>query len=242
MTSADVDALLARADPEVVVHLAAAPPDADAATSAAGVLGAARVARACARTGARLVLASAGEVYGEPAVLPAGERAAVRPLTPYAAAMVAAEAFVQATADLHAVTLRLGTVYGPGARRGLVHDLARSLVVGQPGVLYGDGSRGHDLVHVDDVTDAVLRCLGGKGEGRRLNIGTGTATTERDLHRHLATVCAVADAPEFAAGGGPTLALESGAARRALGWEAAVPLEQGLAQTVDGLRANPAHD
>ena len=35
-------------------------------------------------------------------------------------------------------------------------------------------ARRHDLIHVDDAVDAFLRCLGGKADGRRLNIGSGT--------------------------------------------------------------------
>lgn len=231
VASPDLADLLARAEPDVVVHLVPA------------ALG---VAASCVRAAVpRVVLLSSHHVYGEPAGLPVGERAALRPLDVEGAVAVSAEAHLEAAGRQHGLgwaVLRAGTLYGPGDRRGVVPSLAGPLLAGRPAHLRGDGGTARDLVHVDDVVDAILRCLGGRGDGRRLNIGTGRATPLRDLHRLLAAEVGVADAPEYAppvSVVARAVTLEPGAARRALGWEPGAALDIGLAQTVSWLRENP---
>ena len=89
-----------------------------------------------------------------------------------------------------------------------------------------------DVVMANELVDAFVRCLGGKGDGRRLNIGSGAGTTVRRLHTLVAKAVGAPDAPEFAPARPGELAaitLDVGQARRALGWEPVVGLEQGLA-------------
>lgn len=246
--SPDLPELVGRDRPDVVVHLAATAPNADPlSTTRVNVLGTVNVLQACVHAGVpRVVLASSGQVYGEPATLPVGERAATRPVSPYGASKLAAEAYLevyQAQHGLAGVSLRLGNVYGPRQDPpGVLSLFARALLDGRPAKIHGDGTGERDYVHIDDAVDAFLRCLGGKGDGRRLNIGTGQGTALRELHRLVAADIGAADAPEFV-GGGPSgpkaLALESGAARRALGWEPVVGLASGIARTVAWLRENP---
>ena len=212
--------LVAREQPDVVVHLAP--------VLAVQLLAAARAA------GSRLVVAGSAEVYGVTRA-PATERHGAHPDSLAGAHHAAVEAYVHAhvAQGLHATTLRLTTVYGP-RDRGLVGAWARALRTGRPTYLPGDGSAVRDLVHVDDVVDAVVRCLGGKGDGRRLNLGTGTATTLRELHSAVAAALGRPDAPEFRAATAedlPAVLVDPGAARRALGWEATTRLTEGLART-----------
>lgn len=243
VTSEDLPALVAHERPDAVFHLAAPLPSADALSSArVTVGGTVNLLDACAAAGVpRLVFASTGQVYGNPAVLPVGERAAVRPLSPYAASKVAAEAYL-ATYPIATVSLRLGNVYGPRQEPASVALLfARALRDGRRATIHGSGGSTRDYVYVEDAVDAFLRCLGGKGDGRRLNIGTGEGTSLRRLHTLVADALGVPDAPEFAAArSGPSaLALESGAARRTLGWEPVVGLQEGLARTLAWLAETP---
>lgn len=243
LASEDLAALVAHDRPEVVLHLAAPRPSADALTTTrVTVGGTVNLLDACVAAGvSRVVFASTGQVYGNPTALPVGERAAVRPLSPYAASKVAAEAYL-ATYPLATVSLRLGNVYGPRQEpAGVALLLAQTLSAGRRATLHGGGAVTRDYVYVDDAVDAFLRCLGGKGDGRRFNIGTGKGTSLRRLHSLVAEALGVPDAPEFApARSGPTaLALESGAARRTLGWEPVVGLPEGLARTLAWLAENP---
>jgi UDP-glucose 4-epimerase len=254
ITGAGLLELVARDRPDVVCHLAAqmdvrrsvADPLHD---TRANVLGTVNVLEACVRTGVpRVVFASSGgAVYGEPPSVPVTERAALHPASPYGAAKAAGEGYVAAYQRLHGlkgVALRLGNVYGPRqdphGEAGVVSIFAGALVAARPTTVFGDGTSSRDYVYVDDVVDAFLRCLGGKGDGRRLNVGSGRTTTVRQLHALVAKAVGAPDAPEFAPrrpGELHTVGLDSGAARRALGWEPAVSLEDGLARTVDWLRA-----
>lgn len=245
VASPDLVELVGRERPDVVCHLAASAPGADPLAATRGdVLGTVTVLEACVRAAVpRCVLASSGAVYGEPAALPVTERAALHPGSARAASAVAAEAYLQAYQRRHGlagVALRLATAYGPRDTRGDVGRYLAALLAGRPATVLGDGTASRDLVHVDDVVDAFLRCLGGRADGRRLNIGSGVATTARRLHSLAAAAVGAPDAPEFgpAPADEPSApALDSGAARRALGWEPAVALEEGLARTVDAARA-----
>lgn len=217
--------LVALENPDVVVHLAPVlPAQLLAATQAAD---------------ARFVLASSAAVYGVTRTA-VTERHGTHPANLAGAHHTASEAYVHAyvARGLRAVTLRLATVYGPRSR-GVVTTWARALGAGRPSYVFGDGGQVRDLVHVDDVVDAFVRTLGGKADGRRLNIGTGTGTAVRRLHTTLAALVGAPDAPEFRAPRAEDLAsvlVDPGAARRALGWEATIPLKEGLARTADDLR------
>lgn len=218
-------AALVREQPEVVVHLA--PVLAPSALAASHTVG------------ARVILASGACVYGGTSAA-VSERHGSHPRTLAAAHHVAAEAYLQAwqARGLDGVALRFTSLYGPRSR-GVVGTWVRDLLAGRPSYLHGDGTQVRDLLHVDDAVDAVLRCLGGRADGRRLNVGTGTGTTLRTLHTLVAAAVGVADAPSYRAAPVPELRsvlVDPGAARRALGWEAVVGLEEGVARTVDALR------
>jgi len=218
-------AVVEREAPEVVVHLAPVlVPDLLAAAHASG---------------ARLVLASGASLYGS-TTAPVTERFRAHPRTLAGAHHDAAEAYLSAwqARGLAGVALRLTTLYGPRSR-GVVGAWARALLDGQPTHVHGDGRQVRDLLHVEDAVDAVLRCLGGRGDGRRLNVGTGTGTSVRDLHTALAKAAGTADAPAYREAPADDLRsvlVDPGSARRALGWEAAIGLAEGLARTVDALR------
>lgn len=235
LTERNLEDVLAREHPEVVFHLAALRSTDHQREAEVGVLGTANLLHACTRTEVqRVVFTSDATAVYAPARRAVSERAGLAPATAFGAAKAAAETFVESYQRRHGlrgVVLRLGTVYGPRQRRGVVAEMARAMAKGQPGTVYGDGSVARDLVHVDDVVDALLRCLGGKADGRRLNIGSGVATSMRSLHTMMATIAGVPDAPAYGPsrlGGLPAIALDSASARRALGWETTTTLAAGL--------------
>ena len=242
--------LVAHGRPEVIFHLAAqmdvrksvADPLQDARTN---VLGTINVLAAAARAGVRKVVfaSSGGTVYGQPKVLPVTERAGLAPTSPYGAAKVAGETYLMTYRALHGLqgtALRLGNVYGPrqdpNGEAGVVAIFARALLAGEPSRIFGDGTSRRDYVFVDDVVDAFVRCLGEAGDGRRFNVGTGTSTTVRELHRRIASVVGAPDEPSYAparTGELQAISLECAGIRRALGWQPFTSLEDGLRATVD---------
>jgi UDP-glucose 4-epimerase len=242
--------------PEVICHLAAqvsvrasvSDPLGDAR---ANVLGTANVLEAARAAGGRkVVFTSSCAVYGVPDALPVPPDAELRPASPYAASKVSGEVYAGMYRRLHGIdftTLTLANVYGPRqtpeGEAGVVSIFTDALLSGRPTKVYGDGGQTRDYVYVLDVVDAFARAAGGAGGGRRLNVGTGLQTTDRDLHTLVAEAAGAPDEPEFAParlGDLPAMAVDPRATGEALGWEPAVGLAEGIAATVAWARERHA--
>lgn len=247
--------LVVASRPEVVIHLAAQmdvrksvrDPLFDARTN---VLGTVNVLEAAAVANSRKIIfaSSGGTVYGQPEVLPVREDAPLAPSSPYGAAKVAGEVYLQTYQRLYGLqgtSLALGNVYGPRqdphGEAGVVSIFAQALCAGEPTKIFGDGTSSRDYVYVDDVVDAFVRCLGPETSGKRYNVGTGCGVTVRELHSLLAGLCGAKDAPvmqEPRLGELEAIALDSFALAQATGWTPIAQLEHGLSDTVSWVRAN----
>ncbi len=116
---------------------------------------------------------------------------------------------------LQCVVLRLGYVYGPECR-GPVSDIRKG------GPLYMNAETVLDFVHVDDVTEALLKA----GQHHRFgvfNISAGTGTTVRELIDLLGGAVEPNNEKPIL-----TLVMDPSRAKRELGWEAAIGLKEGL--------------
>ncbi|TDD84734.1 NAD-dependent epimerase/dehydratase family protein [Actinomadura rubrisoli] len=244
--------------PEVVCHLAAqvsvrasvADPLHDARVN---VVGTANVLEAARAAGGRKVLfTSSCAVYGVPDALPVPPDAELRPASPYAASKVSGEIYARMYRELHGIdhtTLTLANVYGPRqtpeGEAGVISIFTDALLSGRPTVVFGDGRQTRDYVYVLDVVDAFARAAGDRASGRRLNVGTGLQTTDRDLHALVAAAAGAPDEPGFAPprlGDLPAMSVDPGPTREALGWTPAVGLREGLAETVSWARERRTAD
>jgi UDP-glucose 4-epimerase len=230
-------ALMARLQPDVVLHLAAhidarRSVDEPAFDARVNVAGTAAVMEAARRSGARrVVLASTAAVYGKPDRLPTPEPAPVRPLTPYGASKGAAETYLELYSRLYSLStlsLRMANVYGPRqdpeGESGVVAIFSGAADEERPVTVYGDGRQTRDYVHVDDVAAAFVSAAGARVTGT-LNVATGVETSVLALARALGVE--VLHGP----GRGGEVArscLDPSAAARALGWHARIPLTAGL--------------
>ena len=233
--------------PDVVFHLAAqvdvrasvADPVRDARLNIAGT---ASVLEAARRVGARrVVLASTGgALYGETDLLPTPETAPLAPFSPYGASKAAAESYCALYTRLHGLStlaLRFGNVYGPRqdphGEAGVIAIFAGAVVEGRPVTVFGDGTQTRDYVYVGDVAEGFLAAAGTDHSGA-INIGTGVETSLLQL------VDALDAEPRFTrarAGEVSRSCLDVSRAAELLGWEAAVPLEQGLDRTLSAVKA-----
>ena len=240
-----LEELTGRVRPEVVFHLAA---QADVGTSVArptfdadvNVVGTVRVLEAARAADARVVFSSSGgAVYGE------CERAAVeedepQPLSPYAASKLAGEQYLETWSRLYGashVTCRLANVYGPRQvttlEGGVVAIFLDRMRDGQETVIYGDGNQTRDFVYVGDVVTAMLAAANSSAGGI-YNIGSGVATTIRELHGLCAETAGVVQEPRFTAARPGDLGhslLDPSRAARDLQWQAETTLAAGLAST-----------
>jgi UDP-glucose 4-epimerase len=189
----------------------------------------------------RFVMSSTGgALYGEPPVLPATEETTIRPLSPYGVSKYCAEQYVgyfHRTYGLQTVILRYANVYGPrqdpNGEAGVVGIFARRILLGQPCIVYGDGRQTRDFVFVDDVAQANM--LATQGPVGTYNIGTGIETSLNELltaFEHVVGHPVVRNYAPVRAGEVQRIALNAEKARHELGWQPAVSLEDGLAQTL----------
>lgn len=236
--------------PEVIFHLAA---QADVRKSVAdaildakvNVVGLIRVLDSARSSGARVVFAqSGGTIYGE-APPPVPETYTGNPTSPYGITKRVAEDYLRFYRDafgVQFVSLALANVYGPGqdprGEAGVVAIFASRLVAGQECVIYGDGKQTRDFVFVDDVVSGFMAGAE-KGDGKTINIGTGTETAIVELYDLMAKVLGSDKPPRFEPERPGELkrnALDVSKAASVLGWRPSVGLSEGLQTTIDSFR------
>ena len=254
--SPGLDAVFKRFRPDAVLHLAAQggvsrsvrDPVGDAIVNVAGTIAA---LKATADAGCRrfVFASSGGAIYGSARQLPTGERTAPRPLSPYGAAKLAAEGYLGTFArsfGLSTLALRYANVYGPlqdgTGEAGVVAITCQRLLSGQPPEIRGDGRQTRDFVYVGDVARANLLALRDPVEGV-INIGTGQATSVREVVDRLAQLAGYRGGIHFVDGRPGEVrhtALSIGRAGHRLGWTPGSPLHDGLAQTLISFRQRQA--
>jgi len=208
------------------------------------VMGTATVLEVCRRYGIkRIVYISSAEVYGRPRTPRVAEDAALRPLSPYAAAKAGAEKLVEAFSSafgLEGVILRPFAIYGPGlSSRSMIGTVIRQTRRGHSAVLR-DLRPVRDFCHVTDVADAIVRaCTAPLPRLTILNVGSGRGTSVAQVARRIARLrrrrilLRVRSAPpERARDAIDRLVADPRRAGQLLGWRARTPLGTGLRETI----------
>jgi len=197
----------------------------------------------------RVVFASSSSVYGVRNPLPYTEDADIsRPLSPYAATKVAAEALCHCYHHLYGLPvmcLRLFNVYGPRQRPDLAMNLfAHRMARDETIALFGDGSTSRDYTYIDDVVDAVLAAMEVDFGFEILNIGSGRPIRFDDMVTALENAMGVRATldhrPERAGDMVHTFA-DTTRAQELLGWQPGWTIEDGLRSFLDWMRTQPAH-
>jgi len=213
-------------------------------TLAVGSEGTRHLLELAGRHGARFLLASTSEIYGDPAVHPQTEdyRGNVDPIGPRSV-YDEAKRFAEALTSAHRRTLgtdtaivRIFNTYGPRLSPGdgrVVSNFIVQALAGEPLTIYGDGSQTRSLCFVDDEIAGLLALLDSDLAGP-VNIGNPdertiseiaavvlkvTGSASHVVHRPLPTDDPTRRCPDI------TLASER------LGWSPRVDLVTGLEQT-----------
>ena len=195
--------------------------------------------------GARFLLASTSEVYGDPLVhpQPEGYWGNVNPVGPrgvYDEAKRFAEAITMAYHryhDLDTRIVRIFNTYGPRMRvrdGRVVSNFIVQALKGEAITVYGDGSQTRSFTYVDDLVDGIVR-LFERGAAEPVNVGNPNEFTVLQLAQLVLKLTGSAskivreplpqDDPKVRQ---PDITR----ARSLLGWQPAVELEPGLAATI----------
>jgi dTDP-glucose 4,6-dehydratase len=242
-------------DVRYVLHFAspASPPQYDANpihTLKVGTIGTMNMLGLARAKSATFLLASTSEVYGDPLVHPQPETywGNVNPVGPrgcYDEAKRAAEAFAMAYRRSHAVDTRIIRIFNTHGPRMQVSDgravpnFMAQAIRGEPITVYGDGSQTRSLCYVSDLVRGILAVLE-RGDEMPVNLGNPHEVTVLQLaqtivrlagskseivHRDLPVDDPKQRQPDITR------------ARKLLGWEPQISLEDGLGRTLEYFRS-----
>ena len=207
------------------------------------VLLAARAARV-----RRVVYASSSSVYGETPTLPKREDMPTVPVSPYGVAKLTAELYCRAFTKcygLETVSLRYFNVFGPrqdpkSPYAGVIPIFTRELLNGEAPTIFGDGEQTRDFTYIANVVQAnLLAATAPKAAGGVFNAGAGTQISVNALYRLIAGILRADRPPKYGPlRGGDILHsyADISEARKALGYNPAVGVEEGLRLTIDWLK------
>jgi UDP-glucose 4-epimerase len=185
---------------DVVVHLAARPSVSRSlqdpvASHEANATGSLYVLEACRPRSVHVIAASSSSVYGSVVALPKHEDLATRPLSPYAASKLAAEAYLlayQSAFGLPGLALRFFNVYGPLQTAGHAYAAAIPAFIDaalrrEPLLIHGDGQQTRDFTFVGTVVTVLAdAALGGITSPEPVNLAFGSRITITELTERVA--------------------------------------------------------
>ena len=212
------------------------------------VLGTRHLLQLAEKAGARFLLTSTSEVYGDPDIHPQPEdyRGNVNPTGPracYDEGKRAAEAMTFDFARMDRVAVRVARIfntYGPQMQPDdgrVISNLICQALTGDDITIYGDGTQTRSFCYVSDMVDGLIRLAECEMNGLEpVNLGNPTELTVNELLERVialtGTSAAVVHRPL------PTddprrRRPDIGRARSLLGWKPRVPLAEGLAATCE---------
>jgi dTDP-glucose 4,6-dehydratase len=204
------------------------------------------------RTGARFLLASTSEVYGDPAEHPQPETywGNVNPIGPrsvYDESKRFAEALTTAyrkALGVDTAIVRIFNTYGPRMRlndgRAIPAFMSQALA-GEPLTVAGDGGQTRSLCYVEDTVDGLV-AMTASGHPGPVNIGSQDEMTMLELAERVRTLSGSASTVRFV-----DLPVDDPRLRRpdtrlaetVLGWRPRVSIEDGLKRTLEWFAAQP---
>lgn len=200
------------------------------------------LAEAARKTGVKKIIFSSTAAVYRPKNTPLTEEDLKEPENPYGATKLAVENLLAAyhySYGIESVSLRYFNAYGSWERQSgethVIPNFIKAVLKGKPVPLYWHGAQVRDFIYIDDLVKAHILALKIKGYNY-YNLGTGKGTKISDLLKLVFKICGkvapIADLGKRE--GDPQVLLASfDKAKKELGWEPKVTLEEGLKETVD---------
>jgi dTDP-glucose 4,6-dehydratase len=220
-------------------------------TMKAGALGTHNCLGVCHAHGARFLLASTSEIYGDPLEHPQketywGHTDPVGPRSMYDEAKRFAEALTMSYHRFHGVDTRIVRIfntYGPRMRLDdgrVVPNFLQQALRGEPLTVYGDGQQTRSFCYVDDLTDGLVRLLNSDYH-EPVNLGNPIETTILDfaltINRIVGNPAGIIHKSEHRLGDDPQRRQpDITRARSILNWEPKISLEEGIMRSISYFR------
>lgn len=243
---------------DAILHLASLPSPVDyleepIKTLKVGALGTHKALGLARAKGARFLLASTSEVYGDPLTHPQSESywGNVNPVGPrgvYDESKRFAEALTMAYHRTHGVQARIARIfntYGPRMRLDdgrVVPNFVRQALLAEPLTVYDDGKRTRSFCYYSDLVDGLYRLLLSDVSGP-VNLGNPQEMTILDFARLILRLSGsrsqlqfVTPSDERTADDPNRRCPDIATATRLLDWQPVVPVEEGLRQTIAWFR------
>jgi len=202
--------------------------------------------------GARFLLASTSEIYGDPEVHPQtedyhGNVDTLGPRGAYDEAKRFAEAITMAYHRMHGVDVRIVRIfntYGPRMRLDdgrVVPNFVSQSLRGEPLTAFGDGEQTRSFCYVDDLVDGIVRLMASDVVGP-VNIGNPLELSIVEFARRINALTgspagiALQPLPTERTGDPSRRCPDITRATTLLGWQPRVGLDDGLARTVAWFR------
>jgi len=153
------------------------------------IQGTKNICKLCAKHNVVLNFISTCCIYGEPLENPSKESGPINPTDTYAFSKAAAENIVKMWSlakGLKYNILRLGTVYGPSAKKEMRGDMCiqrflKAAIQGAPLVIKGDGSQARNFIHINDAVRAFLKVAEKRINGETINIAGKEIITIKEI-------------------------------------------------------------
>jgi CDP-glucose 4,6-dehydratase len=201
----------------------------------------------------RVIFASSDKAYGSSPELPYREDFPLRAAYPYDASKAAADIIARSYAHAYDVPLtvtRFANIYGGGDLNfsRLIPETSIAVLDERPPVIRSDGSPERDFLHVDDAVSAYLAiaaALDGGARGEAFNAGGEQPHSVREVVDLIAAAAGTGAEAQYLGTGTPDGEIDrqyvdSTKLRELTGWRPVVKLGDGLHQTLDWYRENPA--
>lgn len=202
------------------------------------------------RTGARFLLASTSEVYGDPEIHPQVEEywGNVNPIgvrSCYDEGKRVAETLSFDYNRQHGVDIRVVRIFNTYGPRMVLNDgrvvsnFVGQAIRGDPLTIYGDGMQTRSFCYVSDMVDGMVRMMNQDDHVGPINLGNPGEFTMKELAEmvkelvnHKLDINYMAPTPDDPMKRRPDITK----AKKYLGWEPTVPLSEGLKPMVEDFK------
>lgn len=181
-----------------------------------------------------------GAIYGEPKKIPADETTLAIPLSPYGLSKLLGEEVIKFYARHYGfkyLIFRYPNVYGPRqnpkGEAGVVAIFGGLMKRGLRPIIFGDGTKARDYTDVADIVRANVTVLR-RGENEIINLGWGKKITDKMIFDAVAEASGFQEKPVYAPyreGEVYQIAIDAGKAKKILGWQPKVKLQEGVRKT-----------